>query len=263
VVELGRIALAETPDGRTKVATELAHRLIDLADDDDSASLASLLRANPKREASVWRVLQFRLGDVSPSRTVAYDDPATAVLALARPGDGGLVAGELLAVDADGSAWTAVARTDDELVLQLPSPRTLSGPAAAPDAIGPLLLAWREALGARPPAPPAPPERPAPAAVSVSAPLAAPVAPTAERRAVDLTLSEVLDRLDAPGAPLDRLRAALQADLAARLTAIEARLALSAEEGARIAVARSIDDIRDELHLLREQLTRMEKHLTG
>lgn len=249
LVELGRIALAETPDARTRIASGLAHRLIDLADGDDE-SLAGLLRAHPKREATVWRVLQFRLGDVSPSTTVAHDDPAAAVLALVRPGDGGLVAGELVAVDADGSAWTAIARTDDELVVQLPSPRTLSGPAAAPDAVGPLLLAWREALGARPAAPAAPPA-PRPEAREMPA------------RRADLTLSEILDRLDAPGAPLDRLRAALQADLAARLTAIEARLALAAEEGARLAVARSIDELRDELHQLRDQLARLEQHLTG
>ena len=243
----------------------------------------------------MWRVAQFRLGDVTPSTSSAHDDPCAAVLGLVRPGDGALVAGELVAVDADGSAWTAISRTDDEVVVQLPSPRTIVGPTAAPDAVGPLLLAWRNALAARRPgagrarAPaaerdeattrsePEPvseeavPEKPVPERPRIAAPTAGPTAPaspappapepasTPEPPGPDSALVGSLDGLDAPGAPLDRLRAALQADLAARLNVVEARLTLAAEEGARIAVARALDEIRDELRQLREQLARLDR----
>jgi hypothetical protein len=273
---LAAIALARTSVTRARAASAVAGRLVEAARDGDTAALSALLRAHPRREATVWRVSQFRLGDVTPSVTVAHDDPCAAVLGLARPGDGALVAGELVAVDADGSAWTAVARTDDELVVQLPSPRTIVGPAAAPDAVGPLLLAWRRALGARPPepalasdslsAPAADPAPPPTGRAKIAAPTARtepppppPVAePAAPAPVADTDLARALDGLDAPGAPLDRLRAALQADLAARLNTMEARLTLAAEEGARIAVARALDEIRDELRAIREQLHRLE-----
>jgi hypothetical protein len=272
---LASIALARTPVTRARAASAVAGRLVEAARDGDASALSALLRAHPRREATVWRVSQFRLGDVTPSVTVAHDDPCAAVLGLARPGDGALVAGELVAVDADGSAWTAVARTDDELVVQLPSPRTIVGPAAAPDAVGPLLLAWRRALGARAPEPAAPGDAPPPPATDPAAPatgrpkIAAPTArtpppppspePADLQPAADSVLARALDGLDAPGAPLDRLRATLQADLAARLTSIEARLTLAAEEGARIAVARALDEIREELREIRERLAHLQQ----
>lgn len=267
--DFATIALAETPLQRVRAASHLAGRLVECAEEGDTIALASFLRGHPRREATVWRVHHFRLGDVTPSVSAAHDDPGAAVLGLARSGDGALVAGELIAVDADGSAWTALARTDDEVVVQLPSPRTVTGPAAAPDAVGPLLLAWRHALGAhaRAATPPAPAGEPTakPAAVSTepeAPPTASVPAPEPARpgstKPSSADLAATLDRLDAPGAPLDRLQAALQADLAARLTAVEARLALAAEEGARVAVARALDEIRDELVGIRDQLARLE-----
>ena len=279
---LAAIALASTPAERSVAASDVATRLVEAAHDGDTAALSALLRAHPRREATVWRVAQFRLGDVTPSTSSAHDDPCAAVLGLVRPGDGALVAGELVAVDADGSAWTAISRTDDEVVVQLPSPRTIVGPAAAPDAVGPLLLAWRAALcrAARHPrrtAPAAAPDEPAPPPREAGAGPAVPEPQCADRRTdrpparpgppapepatpapAPNRPEASLDGLDAPGAPLDRLRAALQADLAARLNAVEARLTLAAEEGARIAVARALDEIRDELRQLREQLARLE-----
>ena len=265
--DFATIALAETPLQRVRAASHLAGRLVECAEEGDTIALASFLRGHPRREATVWRVHHFRLGDVTPSVSAAHDDPGAAVLGLARSGDGALVAGELIAVDADGSAWTALARTDDEVVVQLPSPRTVTGPAAAPDAVGPLLLAWRHALGAHaravapaaharettvePATAPPEPEPEAPA----EAPEPARSAPAKPSRP---DLAAALDRLDAPGAPLDRLQAALQADLAARLTAVEARLALAAEEGARVAVARALDEVRDELVRIRDQLARLQ-----
>jgi hypothetical protein len=271
--QLGGVAVAATPQARARAAAELADRLVRRAESDDVAALSALLRGNPRREATVWRALQFRLGDVSPSSDAPHDNPCTAVLAVARAADGSHVASELVAVDADGSAWTALVRTDDELVVQVPSPRTLVGPVSAPDAVGPLLLAWREALGglrveaakAQGPDDPAVIE-PAVAVTEPGAPDedAAPAGDVeASAAGAERAQTNAFDRLDAPGAPLDRLRAGLQADLAARLTALEARLGLAAEEGARLAVARAMQDVHDELQVIRDQLARLEKHITG
>jgi hypothetical protein len=233
--QLGGVAVAMTPEARARAAAELADRLVLRAESDDVAALSALLRGNPRREATVWRALQFRLGDVSPSSDAPHDNPCAAVLAVARATDGSHVASELVAVDADGSAWTALVRTDDELVVQVPSPRTLVGPVSAPDAVGPLLLAWREALGGlriEDTKPEEPEERPE---------------------------VEPAEAVTEPG-PLDE--DAISA-FASRLTAVEARLGLAAEEGARVAVARAMQDVRDELQVIRDQLARLEKHITG
>jgi hypothetical protein len=236
--QLGGVAVAATPEARARAAAELADRLVLRAESDDVAALSALLRGNPRREATVWRALQFRLGDVSPSSNAPHDNPCTAVLAVARAADGSHVASELIAVDADGSAWTALVRTDDELVVQVPSPRTLVGPVSAPDAVGPLLLAWREALGG----------------LRVEDAMAEGTDEPAEiEPAVAVT----------EPAPPDEDAAGLPADLAARLTALEARLGLAAEEGARVAVARAMQDVHDELQAIRDQLARLEKHITG
>lgn len=231
--ELAGVAVAATPEARNRAATDLADRLVVRAESDDVAALTALLRGNPRREATVWRALQFRLGDVSPSSDAPHDNPCSAVLAVARAADGSHVASELVAVDADGSAWTALVRTDDELVVQVPSPRTLVGPVSAPDAVGPLLLAWRAALGGMR-VEGAKPDEDQPAA-------------TAAVGADEPAVTEPARGDEEAAAPTD----------------VGGPGAAGADRTQADAVARALQDVRDELQAIRDQLARLEKHLTG
>nr|MBA2280704.1 hypothetical protein [Acidimicrobiia bacterium] len=138
------------PALRHRAAVELAGRMVAMAGDDEGESLGFLLRPDPKLRATCWRVRQFRLGDIAPTSVTDHTDAALAVIRLARPDRDALVAGELLAVAADGSAWVALTRNESEVVVQAPAPDTLLGPGGRSDGYGPLLGRWRAALDLAP-----------------------------------------------------------------------------------------------------------------
>lgn len=141
-------APADSAERRT-ISANAAIALVHLALADDAAELASLLSPDPASTEVVWTVACYQIGGLIPSALRDFLDPAEAVAVLVACPDEDHVAAELVASTPVGLRWTAMARTNDLVVFNLPDAVTATDASHEhPTELSRALAAWRARLDA-------------------------------------------------------------------------------------------------------------------
>jgi hypothetical protein len=109
---------------RPPVATEAARLLVSLALAGASDELGELLVPDPAASENTWTVACYQMGDLTPVAAQDFDDPVDAVVTVAARPENAHVGAELVAWNESGLRWTAMFRTDDRVLFQLPTADT-------------------------------------------------------------------------------------------------------------------------------------------
>ena len=125
-----------------------AEALVELATDHDEPHLASILRPDPLERDGTWTVACYRIGDFMPVEVRDFATAVSALVNVASCARAEHVAAELVASTRTGVRWTALYRTGERLVFQLPS--AANGSDSTRQGGGGLdaaLTHWQERLG--------------------------------------------------------------------------------------------------------------------
>lgn len=118
------LALAGLPEGLASGSPHsrgAAGALVDLALAQDERRLAALLRPDPVETDVTWTVACYRIGDFLPAEVRDFPTAVSAVVNATSCTVTDHVAAELVASTREGVRWTALYRTGERLVFQLPS----------------------------------------------------------------------------------------------------------------------------------------------
>jgi hypothetical protein len=139
---------ADSAEGRV-TAANAAVALVHLALNNDSAELTSLLSPDPATSEVVWTVACYQIGGLIPSDVRDFVDPAEAIAVLVACPEEDHVAAELVASTPDGLRWTALSRTNDLVIFNLPDAVTATDASHEhPTELSRALALWRSRLAA-------------------------------------------------------------------------------------------------------------------
>jgi hypothetical protein len=141
-----RLSVQKTEtEGFLDASAEAARWLFSLALAGSADELRRLLSPDPIDHAVTWTVDCFQTGDLTPIATRDFDDPVEALTAVADHSDEERAASELVACTAQGLRWTAIVRTHDRVLFQLPNAETFTDRSDAGGDV-PALRRWRKRL---------------------------------------------------------------------------------------------------------------------
>jgi hypothetical protein len=135
-------------DALVEASSDAARLLISLSLAEATDELRRLLTPDPADLDVTWSVEFFEIGDLTPSATREFVDPVEALAAVADCADETHAAAELVASTVRGLRWTAISRTHERVLFQLPGRDTVvtTSAEALGDAATGAMRRWRKRL---------------------------------------------------------------------------------------------------------------------
>jgi len=126
-------------------SVDAAHSLLRLSETASAFELRGLLTPDPADTDVSWTVSCFQVGDLTPIAVDEFADPFDALAAVADCSINERAAAELTACTAQGLRWTAISRTHDRVLFQLPTLDIVSDESPEPldDTVVEALRRWQ------------------------------------------------------------------------------------------------------------------------